>query len=210
MLPIVPLKRPGLPLVALMIFFLVGADPRPAASADARGASDAADRRWSITVYGGRHTDNTLGDLFTKFSPDWEDSYIGSVALAREFATLTRHIRFELEAQVVKHFSRQDHWEFNALLLGRWVTFPWSDYVYTTLAVGEGLSYATKVPRLEIENNGKSRRVLNYLSFELSFSPPQHREWTLVTRIHHRSGAFGLFGQREGSNVLAVGLRYRF
>jgi len=206
----VSLKRLGLPLVALAILFLVGADPRGAKGADAPVASDAADRLWSITLYGGPYTDNTMEDLFTKFSPDWEDSYIGTLALAREVATLTRHIRFELEAQVVKHFSRQDHWEFNALVLGRWVTFPWNDYVYTTFAVGEGLSYATEVPRLEIEHNDKSHRLLDYLAFELSFSPPQHREWALVTRIHHRSGVFGLFGQREGSNVLAAGVRYRF
>jgi hypothetical protein len=206
----VPLKRLGLPLVALAILFLVGAAPRAAKGADAPGPSDAPNRPWSITLYGGRYTDNTIEDLFTKFSPDWEDSYIGTLALAREFATLTRHIRFELEGQVVKHFSRQDHWEFNALVLGRWVTFPWNDYVYTTFAVGEGLSYATEVPRLEKENNGKSHHLLDYLTFELSFSPPQHREWALVTRIHHRSGVFGLFGQREGSNVLAAGLRYRF
>jgi hypothetical protein len=33
--------------------------------------------------------------------------------------------------------------------------------------------------------------------------------WSLVARVHHRSGIFGLFSH-SGSNVLAVGLRYRF
>jgi hypothetical protein len=42
----------------------------------------------------------------------------------------------------------------------------------------------------------------------LTFAIPESL-WSLVTRIHHRSGAWGLFGH-SGSNVLAAGIRYRF
>ncbi|MEI8252022.1 MAG: DUF3769 domain-containing protein, partial [Synechococcus sp. ELA057] len=50
---------------------------------------------------------------------------------------------------------------------------------------------------------------LNYLAFEIEglVSPT----WSLVGRIHHRSGAYGVYsGVREGSNGYLVGLRYRW
>ena len=33
--------------------------------------------------------------------------------------------------------------------------------------------------------------------------------WSMVARLHHRSGIFGLFSH-SGSNLLELGLRYRF
>jgi hypothetical protein len=50
---------------------------------------------------------------------------------------------------------------------------------------------------------------LNYLAFEVEakVSPA----WSLVGRIHHRSGAYGtFFGVSEGSNAYLLGLRHRF
>ena len=165
---------------------------------------------WSITLYGGRLTADGLDEIVS-ISPDMEDAYIAVLALAKEFGVTGRHIRWEVEAQASKHFGRQNHWEFNALLVGRWVTFPWDRYVDTEFAVGDGLSYATEVPRLEAKTHRRTQRLLNYLMFELSFSAPYHPEWALVTRLHHRSGLFGLFGGVRGaSNVLTVGIRYRF
>ena len=163
---------------------------------------------WALTLYGGVYTDNTLGGVFS-FHLDPKDSYIGVLAVSREIWALTKHIRFEIEGQVGKHFAGQDHWELNALLVGRWVTFPWNDYVYTTFAVGEGLSWATEVPKLEKELDGPSHQLLNYMMFELSLSPPRYQEWAFVTRIHHRSGMFGVFGHGS-SNIMGAGIKYRF
>jgi hypothetical protein len=43
---------------------------------------------------------------------------------------------------------------------------------------------------------------------ELEFALPDARHWSVITRIHHRSGAFGLFnGVTGGSNALAFGVR---
>ena len=163
---------------------------------------------WAVTLYGGVFMNNSFGGMFS-FQYDPQDSYIGVLAVSREIWTLTRHIRFELEGQVAKNFGEQTNWEFNALLVGRWVTFPWNDYVYTTFAVGDGISYATSVPKLEKEFQGTTQQLLNYLMFELTLSPPQHPEWAFVTRIHHRSALFGGYGNGD-SNVLAVGIKYRF
>jgi hypothetical protein len=139
------------------------------------------------------------------------EPYIAALGVAKEFARTGKHLRWELEGQVLKHFSRQDHWELTAALVVRWVTFPWDHYLDTTFAAGDGLSYATDIPRIEGEKHNTTTRLLNYLLFEFTFSIPEHPEWALVTRIHHRSGVFGMFdGVRGASNVLGAGLRYSF
>jgi len=79
----------------------------------------------AVTLYGGRFTTDGLGKVLS-FSAEYPDSYIGGVALSWQFAQLGKHIRLEVEGQVAKHFGAQDHWELNALAIGRWVTFPWN------------------------------------------------------------------------------------
>ena len=162
--------------------------------------------KWAVTLYGGRFTTDNLKRVVS-FSAEYADSYIGVLALSWQFAQLGEHIRLEVEGQVGKHFGEQDHWELNALVIARWVTFPWNAYLDTTFAVGEGISYATEVPKLEAQP-GASQAV-NYLLFELSFALPGHPEWALVGRIHHRSGFWGALAP-NGSNAFGLGVKYRF
>ena len=55
----------------------------------------------------------------------------------------------------------------------------------------------------------ESTQFLNYLAAEISAQiTPQ---WSLVGRIHHRSGAYGTYdGVAEGSNGYLVSVRYNF
>jgi len=54
-------------------------------------------------------------------------------------------------------------------------------------------------------------RFLGALMFEFAFSLPDVPQWSLVTGIHHRSGAGGLFsGVRGASNAWVIGIRYSF
>jgi hypothetical protein len=46
------------------------------------------------------------------------------------------------------------------------------------------------------------------LSMEAAFRLPGS-PWSMVARLHHRSGIFGLFSH-SGSNLVELGLRYRF
>jgi hypothetical protein len=47
--------------------------------------------------------------------------------------------------------------------------------------------------------------------FEAAFALPDVPQWELITRIHHRSGTFGLFnGVTGASNAWGVGMRYNF
>jgi hypothetical protein len=62
-----------------------------------------------------------------------------------------------------------------------------------------------------VEKHDRTARLLNYLMFELAVAVPQRPQWTLFARVHHRSGAFGLFdGVSGGSNVVGAGVRYSF
>jgi hypothetical protein len=125
-----------------------------------------------------------------------------------------KHIDFELEGQVVKHINGADHWEFNGVYVLRWLTFPWNHIVHTTFAVGEGYSYTTSLHKKEYGTNGWGDTVkgLHYIMYEVAVSLPEHKEWSIVGRHHHRSNVFGLMGppQSIGSNYYGIGIKYRF
>ena len=164
------------------------------------------DLKWAATLYAGPLTKGTTKAV-TNFSAKYEDSQIGVGALSWKFAELTRHLWFEAEGQVAKHFGEQDHWELNALMIARWVTFPWNAYLVTTVAVGDGISYATEVPKLE--DKPDASQWLNYLLFEFTFALPTHPELALVARLHHRSGFYRALAPNS-INAVGFGIKYRF
>jgi hypothetical protein len=138
---------------------------------------------------------------------DTSSNMIG-FAITRKMFNLFKHIDFELEGQVVKHLHGSKHWEINGLYALRWLTFPWNDFINTSLAVGEGWSYTTSLHKHE----WKTVKGLHYMLYELSFSMPESREWSFVARVHHRSNIFGLIGPPEsiGSNYYGFGIKYGF
>jgi hypothetical protein len=165
---------------------------------------------WAVTVYGAVQTHSDLAGTF--YNPDFDSSCeFLAVALSRRIYSWTRHIDLEVEGQAVKHFGDQNHWEFNALLAARWLTFPWDSFLDTSFAVGNGLSLAMRTPRIEEAQHEKTSPFLDYMLFELAFSLPEEPRWSLVLRIHHRSGIYGLFdGVHGASNALGAGLKYHF
>lgn len=173
-----------------------------------------AQKGWFVTLYGGQFVDNELlkvlfqGDIF-HLNP--EDSHLATVSLSKELARWKRYIAFELEGQIGRHFGLQDNWEFNALVVFRWLLFPWDRYLDTSFAFGEGFSYATEEPFIESEfQDADSVQFMNYILLEFEFALPTVPHWSLLTRLHHRSGIFGVFGTGEGSNFVGLGVRYRF
>ncbi len=170
----------------------------------------AATNAWSVIGYGAVYTPDRLKDIIFNHH-SYEDSFFAALAVNREFARTSSSLAWEAEGQMVKHFGQQDHFEYNALVVARWHRFPWGHRVPTTLAFGEGISWATRKPKLEIENDKPVSQLLNYLLFELTLAPSPESPWYWSGRIHHRSGVFGLFnGVRGGSNFVAMGLGYRF
>ena len=88
-----------------------------------------------------------------------------TVAVGKKIGNLFDRIDFELEGQIAKHFAGQHHWEFNALVVTRWLRFPWNDTVKTSFAIGEGLSLATETSVFEEKYHGEETNTfLNYLT----------------------------------------------
>ncbi len=140
--------------------------------------------------------------------------YIGSqivvTALNQTFYTEERY-RWEVETSVGKHFGRQHHWESTVALLFRWTHFIWNDAFPTTFALGEGFSYATRLPAVEVEDHTHTSKLLNHLVVEWTVGLPEWEDWELNFRVHHRSGIYGTIdGVNGGSDFVCLGVRYRF
>lgn len=172
------------------------------------------DKAWAedqgyIGIYGGRAVYDTLKQVF--YDNEYADSYAVALLVGKGLKDYKQYFRWEAEAQLVKHFGDMNHFEINALVILRWLPFPWDRYLDTSFAVGEGLSYATDDPDIEVEKHGRTSKLLNYLMFELAASLPKCPQWTYFLRVHHRSGVFGLFdGVSGGSNLVGAGVRYAF
>lgn len=164
-----------------------------------------------MSLYGGVGTDGGIEDI-PGLEADFNNAYMATLAVSREIARWKDLAAVEIEGQIARHFVKQRHWETNLLLVARWHAFPWNRFVRTSIAVGEGVSYASSIPVIEQERSpGKNSRLLNYLMFELELAPPDKPNWSVFARIHHRSGVFGLYDDVSlGSNIVAAGIRFRF
>ncbi len=177
---------------------------------------------WSVMVYRGWTSTKSLNESL-RFQFDYAEEDMYAVDLAYTLAQtnpinrLLRYIRstFQLGGTLAYRRDRENNEDVGELALYfalRWRDFPWNHYVATTLAIGEGISYATEAPEEEKEDDpNDSQSLMNFLVFEATFAHPQHPHLQLVYRLHHRSGAYGIFDSRDfGSNVLGLGVRYHF
>ncbi len=168
--------------------------------------------RWQIMVFaGGLSTNEFLSEIILGGTLEFEDSAVAGVGVSKRLFDLGDYVGIEAEGQAIKHFGAQNHWEFTALFLVRWLVFPWDDYVDTTLAIGDGVSHATEVPALEKRAFGEdeSTKTLNYLVGELTFRLPEVSSWELSLRFQHRSGVFRhIDNVQESSTNFVLGLKF--
>jgi len=167
--------------------------------------------KWFFSFYEGVYSANDLKNI-AQGKTDFKNSKILCLALSHEICDFWQErITGEWELQFGKHLGIQDHVETNALFLLRWHVFPWNHFLKTSFAVGDGLSYAWGRPEVEVIESDSSTRLLNYLLFEFCFTLDWDPPLSLVFRIHHRSGVFGLFnGTHGGSNYIGGGFRVAF
>jgi hypothetical protein len=97
-----------------------------------------ADAGWMVGLFGGRATFDSLHSIFT--DRDYADSYMTGLTVGKGLTGYKHYLSLEGEGQVAKHWGDQDHFEFTAALVLRWLPFPWDRYLDTSVAVGEGLS----------------------------------------------------------------------
>lgn len=159
--------------------------------------------RNKVTLWGGVMTDNPLGQILIFQDINIRDSGLVGIGFNRTLAG-DRPLRIEGEVQAFQHFGEQDHTELTGSFVLRFS--PTSRF---SVAVIEGVSYATSLPTIEVDKNDRQAHLLNYLSFEAEYIPAAN--WAIVGRIHHRSGVKGLFsGVKQGSNAYLFGVRYQF
>ena len=168
---------------------------------------------WSLTALAGKEDDARFADILTAQESDVGSSKIAGVVVGYrldqdrfDLIWTNDALTWELEGQLYRHRGAQDHWEANAALVVHWNRFPWDATVPTTVSFGQGLSLASERPAIEED----TRRLLHYMHAEVTVRGNNWEHLSVVARLHHRSGAFGLYGTSGGSNFITAGLRYRF
>lgn len=175
---------------------------------------------WALTYYYGFTMNDPLLRLFVGQYNRWPE-HIQSAELAktlaedniirRFFSPIVGVVQFATIATVRVGSHQNTIYEVDPYLAFRWANMPWNHYVVTSFAIGEGISYASSVPAIEKRQNTNTKRLLNYLMFEATFAPPSNPQFQVLGRIHHRSGAYGLYhAGNSGSNDIGIGVRYLF
>ncbi len=175
----------------------------------------------ALTAWGyGQAIDANFGDSFT-FNGRWRPENVWGLNFNKRLVD-AGPLALEFDSNALLHkTSWQPGGEFNnsepfaplppqtfgeftaALGLRAWLQ-PW-----LSLGFFEGVSLLTSNSLYEQTFRENYQTFLNYLGFEVeALVKPQ---WSVVGRLHHRSGAYGTYGGvSEGSNAYLVGVRYRY
>jgi hypothetical protein len=178
-------------------------------------------RPWAILYYYGITGTNALTQIMPGLQFDRWPEHIQTLELEktldpdngfrRFFSPIVGIVQLAGAVTVRTGSNQNTIYEVDPYINWRWANLPWNNYVTTSLSIGEGISYASSVPSVEKRDNTNTKRLLNLLIFEATFAAPSHPELQLVARIHHRSGAFGLYhAGNSGSNDIGLGIRYLF
>ena len=175
---------------------------------------------WAVTAWGGQMIDSNFGDTFL-FNGRMREEYLLGVSMQKRIWR-AGPFAIELEADLFGHQAFKQpggpfnqavpnadtpEQQFGEAILGLgarlWLQ-PWLSFGFV-----EGVSLYSSVSNYERTYRENYTQFLNYLAFELEASVSD--QFSLVGRIHHRSGAFGTYsGVKEGSNAYLLGLRYRW
>jgi hypothetical protein len=179
------------------------------ASAQEPRQRPARERETQMSIFAGRHIDNTWQEVFDT-TEEFEYANAGLIGLAwgRNWRRPGAPFSFGFEVQADYQFGDQYHVEFNLPVIARY-HLPEPVPVLRSLAFGVGPSYATKVPEYEVESRGDSQQFLMYWTMEAEFGPKEGRT-SIYTRLHHRSGMFGAVADEGASNALVLGVRRRW
>lgn len=171
-----------------------------------------ADDQWFVSLYAGQYSDTALNEI-VRFNTRFENSQVYVLSLGKELGVYKNKIGMEVEGQVGWHSGMQSNGEINVSYTLRWLPFYWDKYLDTSFAFGNGVSYATSDPELEIResNDDATSQWLYYILVEMAFVVPNYEQCDFFVRIHHRSSVFGAIdGIIAGSNFVGAGIRYRF
>lgn len=119
-------------------------------------------------------------------------------------------LEMPLTLEIVDEDGGDTFLDYNASVMVRWVDFPWNEAVSTTLGIGVGLSYSSKVYEIDrIEHPGRDRSHLKFnLPIEVTFASPRNPDQQLMLFLLHQSG--GHVFDRGGVNSVGFGFRSSF
>jgi hypothetical protein len=183
------------------------------------GAAEAApepEGRWAVTgLLGISVYDATLGQTIGE---PWtrtlgEDTLLG-LAGSYQLMRFWRWFTLDAELGAGARLGQTEAAEGWAALYLRFDGFAWRERLYTSVGVSTGVNVVSRLPREETgrpwDPKPSRSHLLHYLSPEIAIALPHRRQHELVLRVHHRSGVYGTFnGVRGGSDVIAIGYRYR-
>jgi hypothetical protein len=181
----------------------------------------------SVLLYTAQGADHNLPNLpkaILRGRIKWESSYFNAFALSKTRGTLggslaalqdspVSDVRHGYELVLAKHHGLQSQVE-----LGGAFTLRSPDLSLGPLAInvatGIGLSHAFGTPAYEdgpFDNSTRRYKTQLLILIEAEWRLRYWERLSIVTRVHHRSGAYGLIAPRNvGSNFLAAGVRYNF
>jgi len=169
-----------------------------------------------VYVYRGQGVDNNLHempvDLVTASLP-YEDTYLYAVGTFVPMKEVYKDLDIGPTAVIVKHHGMQSHFEVDGAISMRYrEIFPTNQYLNLNYSMGIGLSYAFDTPVYEdTASNGEYYRFQAFLHFDLELYLPAYPSISLLGRVHHRSGIYGLIAPPNvGSNFVAFGVAYHF
>ncbi|MCP9849640.1 DUF3769 domain-containing protein [Cyanobium sp. Morenito 9A2] len=175
---------------------------------------------WAATLWAGQAIDTNFGQTFV-FQGRMRPEYLLGIGLNRRLYK-AGPFALEFDSTLMGHRANPDRGGgFNQAV--PFSTNPGQTYAELTAGIGirawllprlsvafvQGVSLLSENSLYEKTYRENFTQFLNYLGFEIeALVSPQ---WSVVGRIHHRSGAYGLYsGVSEGSNAYLLGLRYRF
>jgi hypothetical protein len=219
-------SRNGAPSCRILLFTFLCLSCAGSWLSECQAAEDVTSQRL-VTIYAARGADFNLFEIFPNmirgesvmedthfFALGYFHPLITPEGMQRTFDFLRiPNTRTGIEMVVGKHSGLQHNWEVGATWQLRFAPLR-LPLIQIRPSVGIGPSYALGNPTFEDGPKGdpeKRYRFLNYNIYELQWSLEQMPNLSLVTRIHHRSGIWGIIAPpRVGSNFLAIGLRYGF
>lgn len=198
-------------------------DPSYVPNNDAPSNPD--EKSWSVLFYRGNTAKQNFGEVVTgQYSSYGETIYATELAYTLDQDNLIRRF-FKPVFDVVQvagniayrhDYTNHDNIkEGNIYLIWRFTKFPWENYLKNSIAIGDGVSYATHPPFADREagkSAGDFSRALNYLMLEVTFALPACPQFELALRLHHRCTAWGSYAKNPnaGSTNVGIGLRYYF
>lgn len=180
---------------------------------DWRAADHAREPVYALSFFGGEGTESNFSDVVENlFNVSGSSDRMLAFAGAQRFFWFRDQLSIDGELMYARHYGRETYHEIGAAIYLRWHDFPWNNYLKTTLAAGMGPSYTTIYPELERQDSGEDRsKILNQLNLEITAAHPALPNTSLMARMQHRSGMFGIInGVTDASNFLTIGLRQEF